>query len=72
MAEAFSLSFNGSKELTGKEEFMVNEILIAEVTKLHRTGENWFKTTITKDVDFRYYLNPEHRGVVWKKSVPSS
>ena len=51
---------------------MVDETLIAEVIKLPRTGEKWFKTTITKDVEFRSYLKPEHRGVVWKKSVPST
>ena len=72
MAEAFSLSFDGSKVLIGKEEFMVDESLIAEVTELPRTREKWFKTTITKDVEFRSYLKPEHRGVVWKKSVPST
>ena len=50
----------------------MDETLIAEVTELPRTGEKWFKTTITKDVDFIYYLKPEHREVVWKKSVPST
>ena len=39
VAEAFSLSFDGSKELIGKEEFMVDETLIAEVTELPRIGE---------------------------------
>ena len=72
MAEAFALSFDGSKEIIGKEEFFIDETLITEVTKLPSTREKWFKTTITKDVEFRSYLNPEHRGVVWKKSVPSS
>ena len=51
---------------------MVDQTLITEVTKLPRIGEKWFKTTITKDVEFISYLKPEHRGVVWKKSVPSS
>ena len=72
MAEAFALSFDGSKALIGKEEFMVDETLIAEVTELPRTREKWFKTTITKNVEFRSYLNPKNRGVVWKKSVPST
>ena len=72
MDEAFALSFDGSKELIGKEEFMVDENLIVEVNELPRTGEKWFKTTITKNVEFRSYLKPEHRGVVWKKSVPST
>ena len=51
---------------------MVDETLIAKVTELPRNREKWFKTTITKDVEFRSYLKLEHRGVVWKKSVPST
>ena len=51
---------------------MVDETLIAEVTKIPITREKWFKTTITKNVEFRSYLKPKHRDVVWKKSVPSS
>ena len=59
VAEAFSLSFDGSKALIGKEEFLVDETLIVEVTELPRTGEKWFKTTITKNVEFRSYLKPD-------------
>ena len=70
MAEAFSLYFDGSKALIGKEEFMVDETLITEVIELPITREKWFKTTITKNVEFRSYLKLEHRRVVWKKSVP--
>ena len=40
--------------------------------ELPRTREKWFKTTITKDVEFRSYLKPEHRDIVQKKSVPST
>ena len=72
VAEAFTLSFDGSKALIGKEEFLVDETLIAEVKKLPRTREKWFKTTITKNLEFRSYPKPEHRNVVWKKSVPST
>ena len=46
--------------------------MIAQVTELPRTGENWFKTTITKNVEFRSYLKPDHKNIVWKKSIPSS
>ena len=52
VVEAFALSFDGSKALIGKEEFQVDETLIAEVTELPRTGDKWFKTNITKDVEF--------------------
>ena len=72
MAEAFSLSFDGSKVVIGKEDFLIDERLITEVTELPSTGEKWFKTTIPKEVEFRSYLKPEHRGIIWKKSVPSS
>ena len=70
--EELSLSFDGSKEIIGKEEFMIDETLFSEVTELPSTREKWFKTTITKDVEFIYYLKPQHRRVVWNKSVPSS
>ena len=72
MVEAFALSFNGSKVVIGREEFQVDGALIVEVTELPRTGENWFKTAITKDVEFKSYLKPEHKNVVWKKSIPST
>ena len=72
VVEALSLSFDGSKAVIGKEKFLIDETLIAEVTELPSTREKWFKTTITKDVEFRSYLKHEHREVVWKKSVPSS
>ena len=72
VAEYFSLSFDGSKAVIGKEEFLIVETLITEVTKIPGIGEKWFKTTIPKDVEFRSYLNPEHRGMVCKKSVPLS
>ena len=51
---------------------MVDETLIAEVTEIPRTREKWFKTTITKNLEFRSYLKLEHREVVCKKSVPST
>ena len=72
MAETFSLSFDASKELIGKDKFMVDETLIGEVTELPITWEKWFKTNIPKDVEFISCLKPKHRGVVWKKIVPSS
>ena len=48
----------------------MDEALIAEVTELPRTRENWFKTTVTKNVEFRSYLKPEHKSICWRsKSV---
>ena len=72
MAEAFALTFVGSKAVIGKEEFQVDEALVAEVTELPRTGENWFKTTITKNIEFRSHLQPEQKNLIWKKSIPTS
>ena len=72
VAESFSLSFDGSKALIVKEEFQVDETVIVEVAELLSTGEKWFNTTITKDVEFRSYLKPKHKNVVWKKSIPST
>ena len=72
MVEVFSLSFDGSKTVIGKEEFHIDETLITELIELPCIGKKWFKTTIPKDVDFRSYLKLEHKGMVWKKSVPSS
>ena len=40
VAEAFSLSFDGSKAVIGREEFQVDEAIIAQVTEIPRTGEN--------------------------------
>ena len=72
VAEAFSLSFDGLKVVIGREEFQVDEALIAEVTELPRTRESWFKTTITKNLEFRSYLKPKHKNIVWKKSIPTT
>ena len=72
MAEAFALSFDGSKALIGREEFQVDEALIAKVVELPRNREKYFKTTMMKDVEFRSYLKPEHKNAVWKKIIPSN
>ena len=72
MIEEFCLSFDRSKAVIGREEFLIDEALISEVTELPFTREKWFKATIPKDVEFKSYLKPKHRGMIWKKSVPSS
>ena len=50
MEKKFSLTFDGRKKVIGQDEFEVDEALIAEVTKISRTGENYFKTTVTNNV----------------------
>ena len=72
VAEDFALTFDGRKAVIGKEEFQVDEALIDEVIEIPRTGENWFKTTVTKNVEFRSYLKPKHKNIVWKKNIPTS
>ena len=72
MVEAFSLTFDGSKAVIGKEEFHVDEALVAKVTELPRTGERWFKTIVTKNIEFRSYLQPKNKNLIWKKSIPTS
>ena len=57
--------------MIGKEEFQVDETLIAKLAELPRTRKKWFKTTITKGVEFRSYLKPKHKNTVWKKIIPS-
>jgi hypothetical protein len=68
----FSLTFDGRKAVIGQDKFQVDEALIDEVKELPKTGENWFKTTITKNVEFRSYLKLEHKCLVWKKEIPMS
>ena len=46
--------------------------MVAEVTELPRTGESWFKTIFTKNIEFRSYLQPEHKILIWKKRTPTS
>ena len=72
VAEAFALTFDGTKAVIGREEFQVDDALIAEVAELPRTRESWFKNTVTKNVEFRSYLKPEHKIIVWKKTIPMS
>jgi hypothetical protein len=58
VAEAFALNFDGKKAIIGRDEFEIDEALIAEVTELPMTGEKWFKTTVIKNVEFMTYLKP--------------
>jgi hypothetical protein len=69
VAEDFSLTFDRRKEVIDRDEFEVGESLIDEVTELPKTGEKWFKTTVTKNVEFRSYLKLEHKGLIWKKDI---
>ena len=69
MAEAFTLSFDGKKEIIDKDEFEIDEALIAKVIELPTTGEKWFKNNVINNIEFRSYLKPEHRGLIWRKDI---
>jgi hypothetical protein len=53
-------------------EIQEYEATIASATGMPRTGKNWFKTTVTKNLEFRPYLKPEFQDIIWKKDIPSS
>jgi hypothetical protein len=69
VVEAFAINFDGKKAIISRDEFEIDESLIAEVIELPTTGEKWFKTTVIKNVEFRTYLKPEHMGLIWKKDI---
>jgi hypothetical protein len=68
VSEVFALSYDGRKAIIGKGEFIVGEASIAKFTSLPRTGEYWFKTTDPADIEFRYYLQAQHKTLIWKKT----
>jgi hypothetical protein len=72
LSEAFALSYDGRTTTIGKEEFVVDEATITEFTGLPRIGECWFKTTVPKNIEFRSYLQPQHKDIIWKKDIPMS
>ena len=36
------------------------------------TGENWFKSTTTKDVNYQQFLIESHQDVIFHKDIPRS
>lgn len=69
IAEAFVVSFDGRIAKIGREEFIIDEAAIHECTGLPRTRECWFKTTTPSNIEFRSYLLPIHRDIIWNKNV---
>ena len=69
IAETFANSYDGKKATIGSLELIVDEVSIASATGLPRTGQSWFKTTVTKNLDFRSYLKTEFQSITWKKSI---
>ena len=50
VAKYFALMFDGTKAVIDREEFQMDEALIAKVIELPQTGENWLKTSVTRNV----------------------
>jgi hypothetical protein len=72
VSESFAISYDGRATTVGKEEFVVDEAAIAEFTGLPRTGDCWFKSTLPSNIEFRSYLQPLHKDLIWKKDIPMS
>jgi hypothetical protein len=53
----------------GSLELIVDEATITSTTGLPRIGQSWFKTIVTKNLDFRSYLKTKFRSITWKKSI---
>ena len=70
LAEAFAQGYNGRTVKIGKEEFHVDEAAISECIGLPKTGQSWFKTTQSSNIEFRSYLLPTHKEIIWKKDIP--
>jgi hypothetical protein len=65
VAEAFAQSFDGAKVTLGPMVMQIDEASVKTSTKMPRQGERWFKTTITKDIEFKSYLKPEFQSIIW-------
>jgi hypothetical protein len=72
LADSFALAYDGRSAKIGKEEFIIDEASIAEFTGLPRTGDCWFKSTVPSNIEFRSYLLPIHKDLIWKKDIPMS
>jgi len=69
IAEIFAKSCDGKKATVGSLEIIVDEVAVATTIGLPRTRQNWFKTTVTKNLYFRSYLKTKFQGITWKKNI---
>jgi hypothetical protein len=72
VSETFASSYDGRTTTVGKEQFVVDEVAIAEFTGLPRTGDCWFKSMVPSNIEFRSYLQLLHKDLTWKKEIPMS
>ena len=61
------MSYDGAKVRLGSFDMQIDEASVSRDTEMPGEGARWFKTTITKNLEFRSYLKPEHQGIIWKK-----
>jgi hypothetical protein len=61
--EAFAKSYDGNRASVGSVEMIFDEAAIATTTSLPRSGQRWFKTTTTKNLNFRAYLKAEFKDI---------
>ena len=72
LAESFAQGYNGRTVNIVKEEFHIDEATISECTGLPRTWQCWLKTTQSSNIEFRSYLLPARKDIIWKKDIPIS
>jgi hypothetical protein len=72
VAKSFATVYDERFAKIGREEFIIDEASIAEFTGLPRTGECWFKSTVSSNLEFRSYFLPIHKDLIWKKDIPMS
>jgi hypothetical protein len=71
LSRDFVHNFKEDKTQVGSLEIQLTIELIAEVTKIPRSGELWFKARkLEKEEWCQEFLKPEHRGVDLVKGVP--
>jgi hypothetical protein len=69
---SFSKGFDGFKVHLGPVVMQIDEASVVASTEMPGAGERWFKTTSTKEVDFRFFLKEEHQHMKWQKDIPRS
>ena len=70
VAESFAISYDGRYAKIGKEEFIIDEASIVEYIGLPKKGDYWFKSIVPSNIEFRSYLLPIHKDLIWKKDIP--
>lgn len=71
LTKSFDWSFDATKAKIGDIRIVVTKSFIANVTRLPRVGETWFKNRGIKRDDWRTFLkNPDMDITIFKKGIP--